>query len=89
MSIKDSTLKKINIVYIILSLILAILLIYGAINTGVSLKYESEKEIIELHTDLASNYIRQTLKISYEFLSYVLFNIIYLLLLGHVRAQKT
>ena len=77
-----------NISYIILSSLLGIVLIYGIINTRVSLKYETEKEIFDLHTNLASNYIKQTLEISYEFLTYILFNILYLLLMGHVKLKK-
>ena len=55
----------------------------------VSLKYETDKEIIDLHTNLASGYIKQTLEVLYEFLAYVLFNILYLLLMGHVKIRNT
>ena len=48
MSIKDSTFKKINWAYIILSVILGLVLVYGIVNTMVSLKYENEKELIDL-----------------------------------------
>jgi len=89
MYIKDRTFKIMNIAYIILSSLLGIGLIYGIINTMVSLKYETEKEIIDLHTNLASSYLKQTLDILYEYLSYVLFNILYLLLMGHAKLKKT
>lgn len=89
MYIKDRTFKIMNIVYIILTSLLGIVLIYGIINSTVSLKYETENEIIDLHTNLASNYLKQTLEISCEFLSYVLFNIFYLLLMGHAKLKKT
>ena len=55
----------------------------------VSLKYETDKEIIDLHTNPASDYIKQTLEVLYEFLAYVLFNILYLLLMGHAKIKKT
>ena len=58
MSIKDSTFKKINWAYIILSVILGLVLVYGIVNTMVSLKYENEKELIDLHTNPASDYIK-------------------------------
>ena len=61
MFIKDRTFKVVNIAYIILTSLLGMLLIYGIINTMVSLKYETEKEIMDLHTNPASDYIRQTL----------------------------
>lgn len=89
MFIKDRTFKVVNIAYIILTSLLGMLLIYGIINTMVSLKYETEKEIMDLHTNPASDYIRQTLEVSYEFLGYVLFNILYLLLMGHAKIKKT
>ena len=89
MFIKDRTFKVVNIAYIILTSLLGMVLIYGIINTMVSLKYETEKEIMDLHTNPASDYIRQTLEVSYEFLGYVLFNILYLLLMGHAKIKKT
>ena len=89
MFIKDSTFKKINIAYIILTSLIGLVLIYGIINTMVSLKYETEKGIIDLHINPASDYIKQTLELSYEFLAYVLFNILYLLLMGHAKIKKT
>ena len=88
MLIKDSTFKKINTTYIILTSLLGFVLIYGMINTNVSLKYETEKEIMDLHTNLASDYIKQTLVVSYEFLAYVVFNILYLLLMGYIRIKR-
>ena len=89
MFIKDRTFKVVNIAYIILTSLLGMLLIYGIINTMVSLKYETEKEIMDLHTNPASDYIRQTLEVSFEFLGYVLFNILYLLLMGHAKIKNT
>ena len=89
MFIKDSTFKKINIAYIILTSLIGLVLIYGIINTMVSLKYETEKGIIDLHINPASDYIKQTLEVSCEFLAYVLFNILYLLLMGRAKIKKT
>ena len=89
MSIKDSTFKKINWAYIILSVILGLVLIYGIVNTMVSLKYEHKKELIDLHTNPASDYIKITLSVLYQFLAYVLFNIMYLLVMGRMKLKKT
>ena len=89
MSIKDSTFKKINWTYIILSAILGLVLIYGIVNTMVSLKYENEKELIDLHTNPASDYIKITLSVLYQFLAYVLFNILYLFVMGRLKLKKT
>jgi hypothetical protein len=86
--IKSSTFRIINISYIILTALLGLILIYGIFNTMVSLKYETEKELMDLHTNPASDYIKQTLKISYEFLAYVLFNILYLSLMSYVKLKK-
>ena len=89
MYIKDSILKKINISYLILTSLLGFVLIYGIINTMVSLKYEHEKELIDLHTRPASDYIKQTLEVLCEFLAYVLLNFLYLLLTVHIELKKT
>ena len=89
MSIKDSTFKKINWAYIILSVILGLVLVYGIVNTMVSLKYENEKELIDLHTNPASDYIKITLSVLYQFLAYVLFNIMYLFVMGRMKLKKT
>jgi len=89
MSIKDSTFKKINWAYIILSVILGLVLVYGIVNTMVSLKYENEKELIDLHTNPASDYIKITLSVLYQFLAYVLFNILYLFVMGRLKLKKT
>jgi uncharacterized protein involved in cysteine biosynthesis len=89
MSIKDSTFKKINWAYIILSVILGLVLVYGIVNTMVSLKYENEKELIDLHTNPASDYIKITLSVLYQFLAYVLFNILYLFVMGRMKLKKT
>lgn len=89
MSIKDSTFKKINWTYIILSVILGLVLVYGIVNTMVSLKYENEKELIDLHTNPASDYIKITLSVLYQFLAYVLFNILYLFVMGRMKLKKT
>lgn len=89
MSIKDSTFKKINWTYIILSAILGLVLVYGIVNTMVSLKYENEKELIDLHTNPASDYIKITLSVLYQFLAYVLFNILYLFVMGRMKLKKT
>lgn len=88
MSIKDSTFKKINWAYIILSVILGLVLVYGIVNTMVSLKYEHEKELIDLHTNLASDYIKITLSVLYQFLAYVLFNILYLFIMGRMKLKR-
>ena len=89
MSIKDSTFKKINWAYIILSVILGLVLVYGIVNTMVSLQYENEKELIDLHTNPASDYIKITLSVLYQFLAYVLFNILYLFVMGRMKLKKT
>lgn len=89
MSIKDSTFKKINWACIILSVILGLVLVYGIVNTMVSLKYENEKELIDLHTNPASDYIKITLSVLYQFLAYVLFNILYLFVMGRMKLKKT
>ena len=89
MSIKDSSFKKINWAYIILSAILGLVLVYGIVNTMVSLKYEHEKELIDLHTNPASDNIKITLSVLYQFLAYVLFNILYLLVMGRMKLKKT
>ena len=89
MSIKDSTFKIINWSYIIISAILGLVLVYGIVNTMVSLKYEHEKELIDLHTNPASDYIIITLDVLYIFLAYVLFNILYLLVMGRMKLKKT
>lgn len=89
MSIKDSTFKKINWTYIILSVILGLVLVYGIVNTMVSLKYENEKELIDLHTNPTSDYIKITLSVLYQFLAYVLFNILYLFVMGRMKLKKT
>ena len=89
MSIKDSTFKKNNWAYIILSVILGLVLVYGIVNTMVSLKYENEKELIDLHTNPASDYIKITLSVLYQFLAYVLFNILYLFVMGRMKLKKT
>ena len=89
MSIKDSTFKKINWAYIILSVILGLVLVFGIVNTMVSLKYENEKELIDLHTNPASDYIKITLSVLYQFLAYVLFNILYLFVMGRMKLKKT
>ena len=89
MSIKDSTFKKINWAYIILSAILGLVLVYGIVNTMVSLKYENEKELMDLHTNPASDYIKITLSVLYQFLAYVLFNILYLFVMGRMKLKKT
>ena len=88
MSIKDSTFKKINWAYIILSVILGLVLVYGIVNTMVSLKYENEKELIDLHTNPASDYIKITLSVLYQFLAYVLFNILYLFIMGRMKLKR-
>ena len=88
MPIKDSTFKKINWAYIILSVILGLVLVYGIVNTMVSLKYENEKELIDLHTNPASDYIKITLSVLYQFLAYVLFNILYLFIMGRMKLKR-
>lgn len=89
MFIKDSTFKHINNIYMFISIILGIVVIYAIINTMVSLKYETEKEILNYHSNLASDYIRQLLDNLYVFGSYLFFNIIYICFLGQVKLKKT
>ena len=64
-------------------------LVYGIVNTMVSLKYENEKELIDLHTNPTSDYIKITLSVLYQFLAYVLFNILYLFVMGRMKLKKT
>ena len=47
MFIKDSTFKHINNIYMFISIILGIIIIYAIANTMLSLKYETEKEILD------------------------------------------
>lgn len=82
MYIKDRVFKLINNIYIIITFILGILLAYAIINTIVSLKYEHEKEML-CYNNLASNYIRQSLNVMYVFGTYLLFNFVYLIVIGH------
>lgn len=89
MPIKDSIFKIANWTYIILSVILGLVLVYGIVNTMVSLKYENEKELIDLDTNPASDYIKITLSVLYQFLAYVLFNILYLFVMGRMKLKKT
>ena len=65
MPVKDSIFKIANWTYIILSAILGLglVLVYGIVNTMVSLKYEHEKELIDLHTNPASDYIKIRLSV--------------------------
>lgn len=89
MHIKNSTFKFINTAYIILTTILGIFIIYGIINTMVSLMYETEKEMLDMHTTPASVYIKQDLNMMYVFLAYILFNIVYLLVMGNVKIKRS
>jgi len=54
MYIKDNYFKIINRSYIVLSFVLWIMMLYLIIDNLVSLKYETEKEVINLHTNLAN-----------------------------------
>ena len=83
MIIKDRTFKLINLIYIILSSILGIVLIYAIINTSVSLKYETEKELLNYYSNPASDYIK------YVFIGYLLLNILYIWAMGLVKLKKT
>lgn len=89
MFIKDRTFKIVNILYIIFSSLLGIILIYAIINTMVSLKYETEKELLNYYSNPASDYIKQSLLDLYVFLGYLLLNIIYIWGMGHVKLKKT
>ncbi len=89
MFIKDSTFKQINNIYMFISIILGIIVIYAIINTMVSLKYETEKEILNYHSNPASDYIRQLLGNLYVFGAYLFFNIIYIWGMGHFKLKKT
>lgn len=89
MIIKDRTFKLINLIYIILSSILGIVLIYAIINTSVSLKYETEKELLNYYSNPASDYIKQSLFDLYVFIGYLLLNILYIWAMGLVKLKKT
>ena len=88
MYIKSSILKRINWLFIILSILLAIDVVYIVIDTLVSLKYETEKEILNMHTNLASDYIEEKLQLAYLFLSYIIVCIIYLVIMGLARNRR-
>jgi hypothetical protein len=82
MYIKDKTFKIVNRCYIVFNILLWIMMIYLMIDSMVSLKYETEKEAINLHTNLASDYIKQTIQIISLFLAYITLNIIYSGIMG-------
>ena len=88
MYIKDNYFKIINRSYIVLSFVLWIMMLYLIIDNLVSLKYETEKEVINLHTNLASEYIKQTIQFICFIFAYITFNIIYLVIIGHIRIKK-
>lgn len=88
MYIKDNYFKTINRCYIMLSLLLWIIMLYLVIDNLVSLKYETDKEIINLHTNLASDYIEQTIQVICLFLVYITFNIVYLVIIGRLLIKK-
>jgi len=87
MYIKDNYFKIINRSYIVLSFVLWIMMLYLIIDNLVSLKYETEKEVINLHTNLASEYIKQTIQFICFIFAYITFNIIYLVIIGHIRIK--
>lgn len=88
MYIKDNYFKIINRSYIVLSFLLWIMMLYLIIDNLVSLKYETDKEVINLHTNLTSDYIKQTIQFICFILVYITFNIIYLVIIGHIRIKK-
>lgn len=88
MYIKDSTYKVINNIYIILTTMLGILLIYAIINTMVSLKYETEKELLDYHSNMASDYLRQLLDVMYVFGIYLIINVVYVSIMGKVKIKN-
>ena len=91
MFIKDRTFRLINIIYIILTILLGLVLIYLIINTMVSLKYEQENEMLDFYfqSNLPSIYIQQLLENLYAFLAYLFINVIYLSIMGFIRIKKT
>ena len=88
MYIKDRTFKIMNIAYIILSSLLGIGIIYGIINTMVSLKYETEKELLDYHSNMASDYLRQLLDVMYVFGIYLIINVVYVSIMGKVKIKN-
>jgi len=88
MYIKDNYFKIINRSYIVLSFLLWIMMLYLIIDNLVSLKYETDKEVINLHTNLATDYIKQTIQFICFILVYITFNIIYLVIIGNIRIKK-
>ena len=82
MHIKDKTFKIVNLCYIVFNVLLWIMMIYLMIDSMVSLKYETEKEAINLHTNPASDYIKQTTHIISLFVVYITLNILYIGIMG-------
>ena len=88
MYIKDKTFKIVNRAYIVLNILLWIIILYMIIDNIVSLKYEIEKEVINLHINQASDYIKQTIQVLCLFLVYITFNILYLGVMGRFRLKN-
>jgi hypothetical protein len=78
MYIKDSTFKKIIGTYIIFTSLLWIYVCYSIIDSMVSYKYEHEKEMINLHSNLATEYIKQDLFDLHAFMIYITINLLFL-----------
>lgn len=78
MYIKDSVFKTINGVYIFLTILFLMYVCYSITDSMVSFKYEHEKEVINLHTNMATDYIKQDLYDLYVFLIYITINLLYL-----------
>lgn len=87
MYIKDRTYKTIFWIYIFISTILGLFFVYAIIDTMVSLKYEHEKELLSIHTNTASIYLKQVLQYLYISLSYVIINIIFIGITGYIKIK--
>lgn len=74
--------------YVVFSILLWIIMFYLLIDTMVSYKYESEKEVINLHTNPATDYIKQTIQVISLFLIYITINIIYIVVMGYLRSKN-
>ena len=87
MYIKDSVFKTINGVYIFLTILFLMYVCYSITDSMVSFKYEHEKEVINLYTNMATDYIKQDLYDLYVFLIYITINLLYLAFV-QCRKQK-
>jgi uncharacterized SAM-binding protein YcdF (DUF218 family) len=73
--------KKIRIIWCILSIAILLLITYNIINSMISYKYEIEKpfNVNKINTELAAGYLNSNIISLWYFFSYVGINIIFLL----------